>query len=120
MGTVLAIALHGSGAAWPLAFLCLGRLLVGACQALKVRTRVARAAVSAFAGAALLLNNAGEGTGAAFWCQRLLGAGTGGIGGAVLPLAQLLDGFSGIAPVHFTVGVAFRYTLMRYIRQVGA
>ena len=120
VGTALAVALHGSGAAWPLGFLCAGRRLVDACQAHKLRTGVACAAVWVFAGAALLLNTAGEGAGAAFWCQRLLGAGGGGVGGTVgaaaLRLAHALDRFAGIAPMHYSVGVAFRYTLMLYIR----
>jgi hypothetical protein len=117
VGVALAFALHGSGAAWPLAFLCAGRRLVAACQAHKLCTRVACAAVWAFAGAALLLNSAGEGASAAAWCQRLLGAGGGGVvGAAALRLAETLDLFAGIAPAHYTVGIAFRYTLMRYIR----
>jgi hypothetical protein len=49
VGTALAVALHGSGAAWPLGFLCAGRRLVDACQAHKLRTSVACAAVWAMA-----------------------------------------------------------------------
>jgi hypothetical protein len=111
VGVALAIALHGSGALWPLSFLVNGKLLVHGCQALRLRLAIACGLVWAYAAAALLVNNASEGAGAAFWCLQLPGGGA-----AWLPLAAVADSFTGVAPVHFTVGVTFRYMLMRYIR----
>lgn len=117
VGTALAVALHGSAAAWPLAFLACGRLLVSALHALGLRRQLAFAAVWAYAAAALALNSTFEGAGAAFWCERLLGAAA---AERWMGTALALDRFRGVAPPAFSVAWAFRYTLMRFIRWVLA
>lgn len=115
LGCACCIALHGSGAAWPLLFAVAGRLLVTGCQTLRLRRGVAASAVWAYAAAALLLNSLSEGASAAHWCDALLGADT---AARCMPLARAMDRFAGVAPVHYTVGLAFRYTLMRFVRWV--
>lgn len=95
----------------PLAFLCAGKLLVAAAQALQVRRSAATAAVALFSATALALTHTFEGAGVAFWAERLLGAGS-----PWVPTAAALNHFTGVAPHHFGVAVAFRYTLMRYVR----
>lgn len=115
IGTTLAISLHGSAAAWPLAFLCAGKLLVGGLHALGLRRSLAFAVVWAYATAALAVTSAFEGAGAAFWCERLLSIHA---ASTWMPTALALDRFTGVAPAHFTVGVAFRYTILRFIRWV--
>lgn len=112
VGTALAIALHGTGAAWPVLFAITGRLLVAGCQALRLRTSIAAASVWTFAAAALLINSASEGAGWSYWCSA---AGKPDAG-RCMSVAGMLDRFHGIAPVHFTVGTVFRYTLMRFVR----
>ena len=111
VGAALAIALHGSGAAWPLVFSVVGRFIVGGCQAIQLRRSVAVVAVWTYAAAALLLNSSSEGAGVAFWAARLLPA-------RWLPLAAALGSFHGVAPAHYTIGVTMRFTLMRYVRWV--
>lgn len=114
-GVALAVGLHGSGALAPLTFLLAGKMLVSAAQALHLRRIIACAGVLLYAALALALNNACAGAGLSFWAERLLGAGS-----RWLPLAAALDRFAGVAPPHWTVGVTFRYTLMRFIRYAGA
>ncbi|KAI7837858.1 hypothetical protein COHA_008345 [Chlorella ohadii] len=109
VGMALAIALHGSGAAWPMAFLCAGKLLVAAAQALRLPRSVAATAVGLFCGVALGLTNLFESASLTFWAEHLLGAGS-----PWLKTAAALDRFGGVAPTVFGVGVTFRYTLMRY------
>lgn len=112
IGTALAIVLHGTGAAWPLLFSITGRLLVAGCQALGLRATAAAAAVWTYAAVALLVNCASEGADWAYWCTAA------GLpeGASCASIAAVLDRFPGIAPVHYTIGIAFRYTLMRFIR----
>lgn len=114
-GIALAVGLHGSSAAVTLGFLAGGRLLVSALRALGLRRQLATAAVWAYAAAALALNCTFEGAGAAFWCERVLGAGA---AARWLPTALALDRFTGVAPPAFSVAWAFRYTLMRFVRWV--
>ncbi|KAL4440280.1 hypothetical protein ABPG75_003281 [Micractinium tetrahymenae] len=111
VGTALAIALHGTSAAWPLLFAVVGRLLLAGCQMMRLRTGVAAAAVWTYAVAALLVNSASEGADWAYWCNAV-GAPDAGF---CASSAAVLDQFTGIAPVHFTVSIAFRYTLMRFV-----
>ncbi|EFN53965.1 hypothetical protein CHLNCDRAFT_53485 [Chlorella variabilis] len=110
VGAALAVGLHGGAAAWPLAFMCVGRALVGAAQALRLRVGVASALVWAYAAIAVLVTNASEGAGAGYWCERLLGPSS-----ALAPAAAALDAVRGVAPAHFTAGLAFRYTAMRFV-----
>lgn len=111
MGVALAVGLHAGDATWPLAFLAAGRLLVSAAQALRLRVGVACTLVWVYALVALLVSNASEGAAAAHWCARVLGG-----DGMCLSAARVLDGFTGVAPPHFTIGITFRYTVMRFIR----
>ncbi|KAL4422024.1 hypothetical protein ABPG77_005454 [Micractinium sp. CCAP 211/92] len=111
VGTGLVLLLHGTTAAWPLLFAVIGRLIVTSCQALRLRISLAAAIVWMFAAAALLVNSASEGAGWSSWCSAA------GMpeAGRCMSSAGLLDRFSGIAPAHFTTGIVFRYTLMRFV-----
>lgn len=95
----------------PLAFLCAGKLLVAAAQAVRLPRSVAATAVGLFCGVALGLANLSEGASLVFWAEYFLGAGS-----PWVKTAAMLDRFQGVAPYVFGVGVTFRYTLMRYFR----
>ena len=94
-----------------MAFLCAGKLLVAAAQALRLPRSVAATAVGLFCGAALGLTNLFEGASLSFWTDHFLGAGS-----PWVKTAAALDRFHSVAPVVFGVGVTFRDTLMRYFR----
>lgn len=95
----------------PLAFLCAGKLLVAAAQAVRLPRSVAATAVGLFCGVALGLATLFEGASLVFWAEYFLGAGS-----PWVKTAAALDRFHGVAPFVFGVGVTFRYTLMRYFR----
>ena len=83
-------------------------------QALRLPRWVAATAVGLFSCIALGLNNAFEGAGFFFWAEHLLGAGS-----PWLKTAATIDRFGGVAPAVFSVGITFRYTLMRFFRWAG-